>query len=117
MIPADQFRTKSKEKKELIQSFDSLSEEEKANRLAAIWEVDSSLEKLIAIQLGDERELSEEMKRWMPFKGISPFSEWQKLRKSGKEVSYGELLKLANEVEDKQISIEGLNIETFGENE
>ena len=59
MIPADQFRTKSKEKEELIQSFDSLSEEEKANRLAAIWEVDSSLEKLIAIQLGDERELSE----------------------------------------------------------
>lgn len=117
MIPADQFRTKSKEKEELIQSFDSLSEEEKANRLAAIWEVDSSLEKLIAIQLGDERELSEEMKRWMPFKGISPFSEWQKLRKSGKEVSYGELLNLADEVEDKQISIEGLNIETFGENE
>ena len=117
MIPADQFRTKSKEKEELIQSFDSLSEEEKANRLAAIWEVDSSLEKLIAIQLGDERELSEEMKRWMPFKGISPFSEWQKLRKSGKEVSYGELLNLADEVEDKQISIEGLNIETFGEDE
>ena len=117
MIPADQFRTKSKEKEELIQSFDSLSEEEKAIRLAAIWEVDSSLEKLIAIQLGDERELSEEMKRWMPFKGISPFSEWQKLRKSGKEVSYGKLLKLADEVEDKQISIEGLNVETFGEDE
>lgn len=117
MIPADQFRTKSKEKEELIQSFDSLSEEEKAIRLATIWEVDSSLEKLIAIQLGDERELSEEMKSWMPFKGISPFSEWQKLRKSGKEVSYGELLKLADEVEDKQISIEGLNIETFGEDE
>jgi len=53
----------------------------------------------------------------MPFKGISPFSEWQKLRKSGKEVSYGKLLKLADEVEDKQISIEGLNIETFGEDE
>lgn len=114
-FPADQFRIKSTGKEELLQGFDTLSENEKSERLAAIWEADLMLEKLISSEVESGKDLPDEMKSWLPFKGLSPFGEWKKLRESGKDISPGKLLLIADEVEEKQITIEGLNTEIYGE--
>jgi|TARA_B100001079_G_scaffold237877_1_gene221180 hypothetical protein len=117
MNTIDQFRFKSIEKEDLVLSYDTLDEKKKADYIAAIWEIDLALEKMIEAHVGKDNEPTDEMKKWMPFKGISPYNEWKKLINAGKEIIIGELLRLADEVEDKQITIKGLNTNIFGEDE